>query len=108
MSPENWPKPDTHCWDEDEERDVWSYSKDQVWEIVKMEVEAAKGLMQATAEALDDTLEDSVTVLNGLLPNAGWKRFDLQIAGQRLTIEKAQETLTADRKWLKETADDSK
>ena len=102
MTPENWPKPDTHCWDEDEERDVWSYSKDQVQEIVRMEVEAARNLMQATAEALDDTLEDSVSVLNGLLPHAGWERFDKQIAVQRSTIEKARETLTAARKWLKE------
>lgn len=108
MTPENWPAPDTHCWDEDEERDVWSYSKDQVREIVRMEVEAAKGLMQATAEALDDTLEDSVMVLNDFLPNAGWGRFDRQIAAQRASIEKAQQTLTAARKWLKETADDSK
>lgn len=81
MTPENWPKPDTHCWDDDEERDVWSYSKDQVREIVRMEVEAARNLMQAMVWTLDDSLEDSVSILNELLPHAGYERFDRELPG---------------------------
>ena len=81
------------------------YTADQVRSIVRAEMETARILIQATVSSLDDTLEDSVAILNELLLHAGWDRFDRQIARQRSTIDKANATLFDARKWLKENKD---
>ena len=36
------PEPDTHCFDNDEREDVWSYSRELVQQIVKDEREACE------------------------------------------------------------------
>jgi hypothetical protein len=42
------PEPDTHCWDDDEQKDVWSYSK-ELAEQMLAESDAAIQLMQKDA-----------------------------------------------------------
>jgi len=45
------PEPDTHCFDEDEQKDVWSYSKELVQQIVKDEREACAKACDALAHS---------------------------------------------------------
>ncbi len=43
------PQPDTHCFDTDTDKDVWSYSKEQVLALREATVEACAKMCDETA-----------------------------------------------------------
>ena len=49
------PEPDTHCWDEDTSKDVWSHSADQMRAYAEQAVAAER---ERLAQALDRTGND--------------------------------------------------
>ena len=64
MSKENkLPDPDTHCWDDDSSKDVWSYSPELVRQIIKADREQrgepAFGLMTPEAQDREASLQDT-------------------------------------------------
>lgn len=58
------PAPDTHCYDEDEKRDVWSYSAELVRDYASAAIAAQQAAPAAMAKALSDLLEMYVAMVN--------------------------------------------
>ena len=59
------PEPDTHCWDDDEQKDVWSYSTPLVEQmlaerdaVLKMALKALEVISSGVCEAAHHTKKD--------------------------------------------------
>ena len=48
------PEPDTHCWDDDTERDVWSHSEDQLRAYAAQEVAAERERLRGLVDTARD------------------------------------------------------
>ena len=48
------PPPDTHCWDEDTSKDVWSHSADQMRAYAEQAVAAERAAIERLRAALND------------------------------------------------------
>jgi hypothetical protein len=48
------PPPDTHCWDEDTSKDVWSHSADQMRAYAEQAVAAERAEIERLRAALND------------------------------------------------------
>lgn len=76
------PKPDTHCWDEDEQKDVWSYSLEL---LIQYGEDCAKSAREACA-----------------IP-PGWKLAPI-VPTQAMLDANGKSTLPEVKEWLEKDA----
>mgnify|MGYP006344779371 CR=1 FL=1 len=61
------PDPDTHCWDDDTQSDVWSYSKELVEHMLAERDAALKQALEALWTTATPKCEDAIKAIQEVL-----------------------------------------